>query len=542
MTDCEDRSDLAETLDHYVESLQSGRAPDRKALLEKHPELESLLASLEALERLAPAGTPRCDADAQSPAGDEAALPRELGDYELLGEVGRGGMGVVFRARQKSLQRVVALKMILANHLASTDHVRRFHDEARAAAGLRHPNIVQIHDVGQSNGLHFFTMEYVEGDNLAVRLARAPLDRTDAVRLIAKVARAVQHLHEHHVIHRDLKPSNILLDADGGPHVTDFGLAKCLTSDSQATATGVIAGTACYMAPEQATGRSATLGPACDIYSLGAIIYELLTGRPPFLEDSPLDTLLQVLGGEPVPPRRLDRRIPRDLERICLKCLARTPADRYPSALSLADDLERFLRGETLEAQPPGLFRRLWTWGRREPALASRVAVLTAFYAVDLVNLALDKIDVAFHIWMSAIIAVWLVGSFVLQQWYKSVRGSIPARFVWGLLDSSLLLAALLCADGAASPLVVGYFLLIVAAGLWSRVRFVWVMTGLSLISYSILIVDYYQWRPEELQKVCSPAPDRHVIFMLALVATAGVVAYLVGRLRALSSYLGYKI
>jgi eukaryotic-like serine/threonine-protein kinase len=542
MTDCEDHPDLAEALDRYVEALQAGRNPDRKTLVAKHPELESLLASLEALERLAPAETPRCEADTQVHDADEAAMPRELGDYELLNEIGRGGMGVVFLARQKSLQRVVALKMILANHLASPEHVRRFHDEARASAGLRHPNIVQIHDVGQSHGLHFFTMEYVEGDNLARRLAGGPMDRTAAVRLIAKVARAVGHLHDHQVIHRDLKPSNILLDSDGDPHVTDFGLAKCLTADSQATATGVIAGTACYMAPEQATGRSATLGPSCDIYSLGAILYELLTGRPPFLEDTPFDTILQVLGGEPVPPRRLDRRIPRDLERICLKCLSRAAEDRYPSALALAEDLERFLRGETLAAQPPGLLRRAWTWGRREPALVSRVAALAAFYAVDLGNLALGTIDVAFHADMSAIIAVWLLGSFVLQQLYKSVRWSIPARLAWGLLDSSLLLAALLRADGAASPLVVGYFLLIVAAGLWNRVRFVWVMTGLSLLSYGVLIYDYYVWRAGDLQGKIPPKLDRHVIFMLALVATAAVVGYLVGRLRALSSYLGYKV
>ncbi len=191
---------------------------------------------------------------------------------------------------------------------------------------------------------------------------------------------------------------------------------------------------------------------------------------------------------------------------------------------------------------PPGLLRRAWTWARREPALSSRVAAVAAFFLVDQWNLTMNNIDLTFHLERSGIIAVCLVGSFVLQQCYKSARWSIPARFAWGLLDSTLLLAALLVADGAVSPLVVGYFLLIVAAGLWNRVRFVWVMTGLSLLSYSVLTYDYYVWRAERLQDICAPVAVRPVIFMLALIATATAVAYLVGRLRALSSYLGYKI
>ncbi len=262
-----DDSGESELLDGYLAELQAGGRPDRDAFLRDHPALASALRCLEVLEVMAPLPA---DEDAHDEAGGSlgqrptqpfaADLPREFGPYELLGEIGRGGMGVVYKARQKDLDRTVAVKMILASHLASPEHIRRFQSEARAAARLRHSHIVPIHEVGQLGGQHYFTMEYIEGESLAERIARGPVHVQTAVRLLSAVARAVDHLHQQGIVHRDLKPSNILLDREGEPYVTDFGLAKVLVPGAAMTATGVIAGTPGYMAPEQASGAASRWG------------------------------------------------------------------------------------------------------------------------------------------------------------------------------------------------------------------------------------------------------------------------------------------
>ena len=246
---------------------------------------------------------------------------REFGDYELLAEIARGGMGVVYRARQRSLQRIVALKMIRAGELASEAEIQRFHVEAEAAANLDHPGIVPIYEVGQHAGQHYFSMGYVEGDSLAARVALGPLPPRWAAELVREVAQAVQYAHEQGVIHRDLKPANILLDRTGRPRVTDFGLAKRVASDSNLTLSGQVIGTPSYMPPEQAAGHADQIGPSADVYALGAVLYALLTGRPPFQAATPADTLWQVLEQDPVPLRQLNPAVPRDLETIALKCL-----------------------------------------------------------------------------------------------------------------------------------------------------------------------------------------------------------------------------
>ena len=535
---------LIELLDSYLEQLQAGKRPDREKLLRENPELKSALQCLEALEGMA--SEPAHPSDAASHTAEFPSsvtiLPCDFGAYELLEEVGRGGMGVVYKARQKSLDRLVAIKMILASHLASTEHVRRFQIEARAAARLRHPNIVHIHEVGQVHGQHYFAMEHIDGLSLAERLARGPMEFPAAVRLVAQVARAIGHLHREGIVHRDLKPSNILLDTDEQPYVTDFGLAKVFSASGDPTATGVIAGTPSYMAPEQAAGHNAEVGPASDIYSLGAILYELLTGRPVFREETPLDTLMQVLAGEPTPPRRVNAKIPRALELIVLKALARSPADRYASAEALAHDLERFLKGEAIEARPPHLLQRLWAWSRREPALASRLAALGVFYLAEWVNHSLGLLGDIDHLRLSIIVGIWALSAVVFQQALRSQRWSLSARFVWGTMDAALLLTTLLVVGyGVVSSLLVGYPLLIVASGLWFRVRFVWYMTALSLLSYGILVLDFYFRRPY-LQEDFKVGYDRHIIFVVSLVVLAGVVAYLVERVRALSSYYGEKL
>jgi tetratricopeptide (TPR) repeat protein/WD40 repeat protein len=300
----------------------------------------------------------------------EEGPPPAFKDYEILGELGRGGMGVVYRARQQGLNRLVALKMILAGEHAGSQHLARFRAEAEAVARLQHPNVVQVHEVGEQDGRPFFSMEFVEGGSLAGKLAGTPQPARPAAELVEVLARAIQAAHQRGIVHRDLKPANILLAADGTPKISDFGLAKKLDEAAGQTASGAILGTPSYMAPEQASGGKRPVGPAADVYALGAILYELLTGRPPFKAETTFDTLRQVLTEEPVPPRRLNGKVPRDLETICLKCLLKEPRKRYPSAAELADDLGHFLAGEPITARPVRVWEKGWKWARRRPAAA----------------------------------------------------------------------------------------------------------------------------------------------------------------------------
>jgi len=308
-------------------------------------------------------------AEAIEPSASELTRVRYFGDYELLREIARGGMGVVYRARQISLNRPVALKMILAGQLAGDDEVKRFYLEAEAAANLDHPGIVPIYEIGEHDGQHFFSMGFVEGTSLAAKVADGPLPPHEAAELVRQVADAVEYAHAKGVIHRDLKPANVLIDAQGRPKVTDFGLAKKLQADSGLTHTGQVMGTPSYMPPEQAEGKN--VGPSADVYALGAILYCLLTGRPPFQAATPMDTLLQVVGQDPVPVRQLNATVARDLETICLKCLEKEPGKRYGSARELAEDMDRFLTGRPILARPVGMAERLVRWCRRNPALAA---------------------------------------------------------------------------------------------------------------------------------------------------------------------------
>jgi hypothetical protein len=345
----------------------------------EHPEfvaeLAEFFAGREQLERLAaPLRLPAQVRERQNAIGEAPTItgnkevslvslpdsaPHSFGDYELLEELGRGGMGVVYRARQKSLNRVVALKMILAGELASADHVQRFQTEAAAAAQLDHPHIVPIYHVGEHDGRQYFSMKLVEGGSLEDKLGGEPMPVREAARLVATLARAVHYAHERGILHRDLKPANVLLDAIGQPYVTDFGLAKQVAGGPRLTATGDVLGTPSYMPPEQASGSRGKLSPASDVYSLGALLYECLTGQPPFRASTPLDTLLLVLDQEPVPPRLYNPRIDAEVQTICLKCLEKEPEKRYASAAALADDLSRYLCGEPIRARSYNVMARL---------------------------------------------------------------------------------------------------------------------------------------------------------------------------------------
>jgi tetratricopeptide (TPR) repeat protein len=372
---------LCEVLAAYFEAAKAGEAPEREVLLDRYPDLaDQLAAFLDEQDRLLKLTEPLrsiietaagADPGRPCPNGDGAALleanatVQVFDDYELIDEIARGGMGVVYRARQRSLNRLVALKMLRSGSLADGDDIRRFRLEAEAVAQLDHPNIVPIHEVGEHDGFSYLAMKLIEGASLGERPPGPADDPRAAARVVATVARAVHHAHQRGVLHRDLKPSNILIDAHGQPHVTDFGLARRLECDSELTRSGAILGTPSYMAPEQASGQRRTVTTATDVYGLGAVLYALLTGTPPFRGDSVLETLDQVRHAPPEPPSGVSRSVDRDLETICLKCLEKEPELRYGSALDLSEDLERWLRGEPIAAAAPSRWYRLRKFIRR---------------------------------------------------------------------------------------------------------------------------------------------------------------------------------
>jgi WD40 repeat protein len=409
---------LEEVLGEYMQRLDRGETVDREQFLARHAEwteeLRSYFAGTDEVTRLGrrhegdrPALPPTGDLPAPGPVEEPPRTEgegRRVGDYELLEQIGQGGMGVIYKARQRSLSRLVALKMIRPDRLASPEDVLRFRSEAEAAASLDHPNIVPIYEVGEHEGQHYFSMKLVEGGGLDLLRkveggAQSHDQQRSVARLLALTARAVHYAHQRGILHRDLKPANVLLEwpADGPlstardpqaavPYVTDFGLAKRLASPgaqaagADLTQQGVIVGTPNYMAPEQASAVGG-VSTAADVYSLGAILYELLTGRPPFCAETPLDTLLLVREREPAPPRSLNPRVDRDLETVCLKCLHKVPDKRYRSAEALADDLDRWLRGQPIRARPVRRLERALKWARRRPELAA-LAILLVFVCV----------------------------------------------------------------------------------------------------------------------------------------------------------------
>ena len=584
-----DEQQLFELLDRYVTALHGGDTAKCRRWLAEYPQLAALADCLDALDRFAadgpaasggigdvrrgspdpaegateglqkrgrPAVTasgsdhcssqrcpdrPQLAGDAHLAAtivGDESSLEpsssngasppaTDFGKYELIEEIGRGGMGVVFKARQRDLNRVVALKMILSNRLAGDDDVKRFYREARAAGRVRHPQIVAIHDIGETHGQHYFAMDFIAGTSLAALTRQGPLEPERAARCLAAVARAVHYLHEHGIIHRDLKPSNILLDEAGTPFVTDFGLAKVFSDEDERTQTGVILGTAGYMPPEQAAGRVSDTSPRSDVYSLGAILYETLTGRPPFREDNQLNTLLQVLEGEPTLPRQLNTSVPPELERICVKCLEKAPERRYASAAALASDLDRYLRCEEIEARPAGLADRIRRWVRRETGLAARLAIMAAVATIFQVAHWLQHQPWDYHWKIKIAFVVWAVLAFVFQRLLRREKTAEFARLAWAVTDP-VILTFVLCQLEDVGPNLVGYPVLIVASGLWFSMRLVMISTVACVVSYTTLIA---------IRQDPTNTPHYPLIFMTALVVIAGIVAFQVHRIGTLSRY-----
>ncbi len=549
--------ELFERLNRYVEAIQAGRdtisGVPIEAFLSRHPELKPYAACLDSLERMLPpsemmtaekdvpanlaadspsrSSTPERDSQSdtgRNPSSLFKQLPFDFGCYELLEEIGRGGMGVIYRARHKTLDAHVAVKLIRSSDLASQEEVRRFYQEARAAAGLAHPHIIKVHDVGEEHGLHYLAMDLIEGTDLSSLLREGPLSADRSAELLTAVARAVHYLHTRGVVHRDLKPSNILLDQLGKPFVTDFGLAKLYTQDAHATTTGTIIGTPCYMSPEQAWGRPHEVTQLSDIYSLGAILYEMLTGRPPFQEENPLDVLLRVRESEPVPPSQWNRRLPADIEQICLRCLEKEPDRRYQSAEEVAEDLDRYLKGEPINLPPASLFHRLKKWVRREPGLVSHWAALAFAATIVQGYYLLGDVAPIDHWPIMMLFACWALVSLICQKLLVHPRLEFAIPYLWSATDATFFSLTVLLASQPRELLFIGYPLLIVASGFWTRVRLVWFMTGVCLLSYLVMLAlaADAEWPP-------------HYPYLIGgiLCLVGGFVAYHVHRLRVLNRY-----
>ena len=523
----------AELLDDLMQALQNGNKSRRDALLAEHPELQAWVECLQSLDSLAPATDPDTAPTIIGnglPRKQESSihLAEKFGKYDLLGELGRGGMGVVYKARQRDLNRTVALKMILASEWASTDEIRRFQAEARAAARLRHRNIVGIYEVGEESGRHFFAMDFIEGQSLAAVIAQRPLPAEQSARWMVSIAHAVDHLHSQGMIHRDLKPSNILIDSEGEPMVTDFGLAKSFGTEPGATRTGAILGTPSYMSPEQASGRNALVGVRSDVYSLGAMLYEMLSGRPPFREENPLDTLVQVLEGEPTLLRQLVHTVPRELELICFKCLEKDPAHRYASAAELAADLGRFLRGEAIEAQAGGPLQALKRWVRRQPGLASRLGVLSLGLIIVQAYWTMNGTDLAYHLRVVSLLASWMGLSIVWQILLGRERMADLARIGTMLTDAVILTALFTHAEDDGGTLVIVYALLIVVSGLWFQEKLVWYSMAINELAFFSLLI----FRPALATPWHYP-----LLVAISLMAVGAATSFQVHRVRALSRF-----
>jgi eukaryotic-like serine/threonine-protein kinase len=494
--------------------------------------------------------------DSASSLGNAAGSFGWIGEYEVIEEIARGGMGVVYKARQKPVKRLVALKMILTGQMASDQERARFLREAELAANLDHPNIVPIYEVSEFQGCPFFSMKLIEGQSLSRLIKQKAQEKSAfepkaAAQLTATVARAVHFAHERGFLHCDLKPSNILLERDGRPYVTDFGLAKRASEDSSLSLSGAILGTPSYMAPEQASGSRKGLSPATDVYGLGAILYELLTGVPPFRNPTVMETVVEVLERDPLPPRELRPEIPRELETICLKCLEKDPAQRYPSAEALAEELERHIQGEVIDTT--SFLPRLRRWQRREPELVARLGGLFLIALIAQFNyyFVSDTPDFRHHYTIQGVLALWAFSAFVFQMMTRAGWQADRVRVFWSAADIVFVTTEIklfehveqVIPEGPTvvrivTTLLVGYPILVAASGLWWRVWLVWVTTAMAMLACAWLYLDAaISWRDGRL--LWNPSPDLvHVnIFVAGVLLIGYVVARQVKRILLLSQY-----
>jgi len=546
----------------YLQACESGKRLDRQELLAQYPEVATSLRAFFDDHDLLLSQKNLADSDpgmptqthrigqffspaTQSPTSSGSSSVAEIlsarrasdqqnsfGNYELLQEISRGGMGVVYKARHVKLNRIVALKMILTGEQAGHEEVLRFHSEAEAAAQLDHPGIVPIYEIGQHLGQHFYSMGFVDGPSLAEVLQTKALPPDHAAALVIKIARSVAYANSHGVIHRDLKPANILLDAEGNPRVTDFGVAKRLEGNSDLTRSGQILGTPAYMPPEQAAGKTHAIGATTDVYSLGAILYATLTGKPPFQSASPVETLMQVLAGEPTLPSQHQPGIPRGLESICLKCLEKNPAARYATAGELADDLQRFLDNEPIAARPADIGQRLRRWARREPALVAHVLGLGLILTTVQITYLLVGTDPQYYLQHTGVLGSWMVMVVILQKLFNIPRFSEPAAVAWCVLDTVYMTTVLVLAEPPVGPLLSGYALLIVACGFLLKAHLILVTCTTVLICYGVLL---------GLKPELRVHPHYCVMFALLIMVLGGVVTTQVRRIVRLNRHFGNR-
>jgi serine/threonine-protein kinase len=559
----------------FLEAIEQGRRPDRGLLIGRYADVAEELAEFfldhdrmglwmgagrqetevgsqrseiggqEATVAPGDATASQCEVTVAPGERLAAAAQWQIGPYRVLEEIGRGGMGIVYKARHEGLGRVVALKTVLAGRFATREDRIRFQAEALAAAKLDHVGIVPIFEVGEAAGQPYLSMPLVEGSSLANRLLTGPLPPVEAARLLRKIVAAVSYAHARGVIHRDLKPGNILLgrsESSGSgatplagldgcePKITDFGLAKRLDEGTLVTASGQVLGTPNYMPPEQASGRHHEVGPAADIYALGAILYAMLTGRPPFQSENPVDVLLQVLEREPAMPSKLRAGVPRELEWICLKCLEKNPGDRYASAEALEADLDRFLRHEPPEARRPTPVQWLRRSVRRQPVLAGHLmGVGMALAVAPFVIVLGPPRALSYHVRVCGTLILWLLFNPAFHWLTERRRREGWPLYVWYAADALFLTAVL---SGMASPLgalVCGYLLLIVTAGLAGQTQLVGFTTISSMLAYCGLLM----LRPD------AAPPDYALVALATMGITGLVVGYQVWRMGVLRDYYG---
>ncbi len=472
------------------------------------------------------------DSDATQPAvGRHRRIGlRQCGCYELLEEVARGGMGVVYRARDSKLDRIVAVKMILDRNLASRRDIERFRLEARAAAQLSHPGIVPVYDVGEQEGYHYYVMGYVPGPTLADKLMDGTPPVHEGLAVLMGIANAVHYAHSQGVVHRDLKPSNILLGENNQPRIVDFGLAKRSDRSSELTMAGQIMGTPGYMAPEQAAGHAFEAGPEVDIYALGAVLYHVLTGHSPFHQS--IDVLSAVLEQDPTPPRVLDRSIRRDLSNVCMKCLTRYPEKRYESADQFEQELQRFINGEAVIARTTGVSPVLIRWMRRQPRLAVTVVAALMFYVYHWVTYFLDEPGIGgwFHTSTTVLVLGWCSIAWVYQQLVLKPNPNRWLPHMWVTTDVILLTWFLMfAADGALSSLVSIYFGLVAAAALWFKQSVVNTVVCVSTLCYLGVVVHSNMCRPE-LERITYMKVVPVILMLLIVSMIQKVVIWCIGR------------
>jgi tRNA A-37 threonylcarbamoyl transferase component Bud32 len=449
----------------------------------------------------------------------------EIPNYEILEEIDRGGMGIVYKARQFRPDRLVAIKMMRMGAFSSAQDVERFLHEANAASQLAHAAVVPVYEVGDAHGEPFIVMKFIQGVTLEKLLQRNALTTTDAIKKLRVVANAIADAHEHGIIHRDLKPSNILIDEKTGqPWVMDFGLAKSLQTDSNLTSAGDIMGTPGYMAPEIATGQSSTASPAADVYGLGAILYRILTGRPP-IEVAGGDfarTIQLIREHDVISPRERDRRIPHNLNAICIQSLETDPALRYPNAGEFAADLRRCLEGESIHVRQSGIFRRVQRWARHRPGLAVTICTLLVFYSYHVIANLTGMLpgDESFKRTVSYVVPLAILNAVIWQRWLQRTGGAAWTLYAWATGEVLLLTAVIFSGDGARSGLTSAMFVLVAASSLRCRPLLIGYITVLTMLSYGFLWVDSIIVRHQ-------PVSALTAIPMMLAMALIGLIQYI---------------